>query len=403
MKCLNCGTENPENSTFCSTCGNAMTPQNNNTNFSSFDPNQMPNSGTIDMNQFGQPANNYQQPMNNYQQPMNNQGGNSEEGANVGLCILSFLIPIVGIVLFFTNSDKPKARKPYLICALIPMAISMLSTIALILGASACTFTVNSGLDNDFDDYDITTTTTTKKATKSYSLGDPVTLLDGSEWHVLTSDGTTVTLMSDTLALSQSGYGKDSTEASQQYENSSVKEYLEGTYLPALKVSLDAKGGDTSNLSARLLTLNEFFTYSKYDNNSWYNNECYTSISTKDSKSFYYIDKEFVVRNSDYTGYEDSLTSQEKFDAMLVLTKSFWLGSSVKDRVGCVQPSSITYYGAYYIKNSSDINAGGYNYPSYMVSSDMEAVTGNATGQFLGDNTIVGVRPLIETSIKNIK
>lgn len=54
----------------------------------------------------------------------------TQDKANVFLVIVSFLIPIVGIILFFVEKKQtPKAAKAYLIAALVPIALSFVSGI----------------------------------------------------------------------------------------------------------------------------------------------------------------------------------------------------------------------------------------------------------------------------------
>lgn len=95
-------------------------------------------------NQFEQPQENTQQ---YYQAPPQQNGyynqfnGNmppmppQEEKANVGLAILSFLIPIVGLVLYLTQkNEKPKTAKACgkaaLACVIISVIVSIISGVA---------------------------------------------------------------------------------------------------------------------------------------------------------------------------------------------------------------------------------------------------------------------------------
>lgn len=62
------------------------------------------------------PQEQYQNPNYNYQYPM----PPVEQKANVGLAILSFLIPIAGLIIFLVEKDKkPKTAKASGICALV--------------------------------------------------------------------------------------------------------------------------------------------------------------------------------------------------------------------------------------------------------------------------------------------
>lgn len=85
-----------------------------------------------DFQQGGYQQPNYQQP--NYQQY--NQAPNQqfyppyqppqEQKASVGLAILSFIIPIVGLILFITMKDKrPKTAKASGICALVSFILGI--------------------------------------------------------------------------------------------------------------------------------------------------------------------------------------------------------------------------------------------------------------------------------------
>lgn len=72
------------------------------------------------------PQEQYQNPNYNYQYPM----PPVEQKANVGLAILSFLIPIAGLIIFLVEKDKkPKTAKASGICALISFIINIILTI----------------------------------------------------------------------------------------------------------------------------------------------------------------------------------------------------------------------------------------------------------------------------------
>lgn len=95
------------------------------------------------------PQQNYQppQPPNpNYyppQQPV-------EEKASVGLAILSFIIPLAGLIIFLTQKDKkPKTAKVSGICALVSFIINILITIIITI---ASTVLVGTAVDavNDY-------------------------------------------------------------------------------------------------------------------------------------------------------------------------------------------------------------------------------------------------------------
>ncbi|MCI5796335.1 MAG: zinc ribbon domain-containing protein [Ruminococcus sp.] len=75
---------------------------------------------------------------NSYNQNYNQNGGafnpqtyrNPNEKASVGLCIVSVLFPIVGLILFLIQrDDTPRAAKSYIICAGVSFAVQIFFTI----------------------------------------------------------------------------------------------------------------------------------------------------------------------------------------------------------------------------------------------------------------------------------
>lgn len=53
-----------------------------------------------------------------------------EDKPSIGLCILSFFIPLVGIILFFVQkAEKPISAKRYLIVAVVAIVISIVVNI----------------------------------------------------------------------------------------------------------------------------------------------------------------------------------------------------------------------------------------------------------------------------------
>lgn len=86
MFCEKCGAQLEANSTFCASCGSAVATTNNN--------------------------------------------AVKEEGSPVGWAILSFLIPLVGLILFITWKDsKPKTAKVCGIAALVGFVLNLLLSI----------------------------------------------------------------------------------------------------------------------------------------------------------------------------------------------------------------------------------------------------------------------------------
>ncbi len=94
----------------------------------------------------------YTQPQEN-QQPYNQFNGAmppKEEKANIGLAILSYLIPIVGLILFLVKKNsKPKTAKACGICALVSFIINMIIVIVVSATSGAM---LNSAIDDSSDD-----------------------------------------------------------------------------------------------------------------------------------------------------------------------------------------------------------------------------------------------------------
>ena len=221
---------------------------------------------------------------------------------------------------------------------------------------------INTNSNSSSSNTKSSTSTNTDKSTsvtKSYKVGDAVTLLDGSKWHVLSTSGNNITLLLDELVANNRGYSDNGAdEYHQKYENSDVKKYVEETYLPSLKTSLEKYNGDTTNLKARLIKADEFL-----------------SITGQDYGSQYLFSK---------TKF-DATKEQTDSEKWLSLTDSFWTMNNVRD-----VDSSNTRYGAYAVKISNG---------TVMLWTDYSAYN-NATG-FTG--SFFGIRPVIETTIKNIK
>lgn len=213
----------------------------------------------------------------------------------------------------------------------------------------------------DIDDFETQKPSNNSKADNkklNYEVGDAVKLVDGSSWHVIgkKSDNELI-LLSDILAKDSSPYGSDAREESQKYENSIVRQYIEGTYLPNLRQSLLENNGNISNLNARLITANEYLNL------------------TGDNLSEDYMSSNFNFSSTD---------KQRKNRKWLSLTKSFWTMSNIKEYANSER------YGAYSILvNGSALSL----YNDYSAKGNAQGFTGSS----------YGIRPVIETSIKNIK
>ena len=131
--------------------------------------------------------------------------------------------------------------------------------------------------------------------TKTYSIGDSVTLVDNSKWHVLensSNTSATVTLLSDYVLNADGTYNTSCTSgacsanafdsenlrptSTNSYclndsngcnmysknnkttiKDSLVKEFIDNTYYPSLKQSIETAGGNTSNLEVSIPKANQ--------------------------------------------------------------------------------------------------------------------------------------------------
>lgn len=98
MFCKNCGSELNDTDKFCPNCGSPVGGNNNyNRMFQNTDPAKI-------------------------------------DDGNIGLAILSFLFPIVGLILFLCwRVEKPKTAKRCGICALVSFVLNLVSIIAFII------------------------------------------------------------------------------------------------------------------------------------------------------------------------------------------------------------------------------------------------------------------------------
>lgn len=367
MKCLKCGMENKEESKFCLNCGNNLEQQSQQQNMQQpVQPQQMVN----------QPM--YTQPAYNQQPKKSNKG--LIIGLSVGGGVLLLIIIVVVIVFNFIHGAKK---------ALDNVEIDSNITI--------------NGNDDKKDTKNDTKKDTKKdtkndKKTSAYSIGDPVTLVDGSKWHVLEYDGKdNITLMLDELAVEETGYGKSAAAEDQKYEKSLVKDYLENTYKPELEKSLKENGGTVKNLTVRTLKAEEYIEKS---GKSW-GEKCYYDVNVFVSE-LYYIDdgefKEFYTSDS-----FEKLTDQDKFISILTLTGNFWTMSNIEERTNADCEVASGYHGAYYVKTSSTEYDDNSILSHTKLSIDWEAYYTSSGGHVGDRGTSAGIRPVIETSIKNIK
>ena len=88
---------------------------------------------------------------------------------------------------------------------------------------------------------------------EKYSVGKLVTLVDDSNWYVMSQYGNNVTL------LSTENYGNETyfSNSENRYNKSIVKDIIENKFLPELKNSISLNNGNVHNLSARIVSLDD--------------------------------------------------------------------------------------------------------------------------------------------------
>ena len=97
MVCNNCGKEVDANAKFCSHCGKEVL--NSNLNQENLNNKENVDNQEVIVEKQGVYQNNINTQDEYSNQQNNNQ--NIEEKANIGLAILSFLIPLAGLIIFF--------------------------------------------------------------------------------------------------------------------------------------------------------------------------------------------------------------------------------------------------------------------------------------------------------------
>lgn len=134
MNCKWCGKEVDQNSKFCPNCGKKILEVSS-SNINQGEPSTEPEV----VNSFNQ------------------EGINSvEEKTNVWLAILSYFVPIAGLIIFLVKKDKePKTAKASGICALVSFIINMILIVVIFLfmsfAASKSTELINNTIDKADD------------------------------------------------------------------------------------------------------------------------------------------------------------------------------------------------------------------------------------------------------------
>ena len=194
MRCIKCNFENPDGSVFCSSCGNNMNNINQNIN------------------------------MNVNVQPVLNQNSNIEppkkKSAVLPIVIGLLLLGLIAGIYFITIGNKNENKKDD---------------------------DVEENVVDKIEDEIVETT-------KTYNVGDEVTLVDGSSWYYVSEVNGKVTL------FSKSNYGEKTyfcLDGQNMYDTSHVKDVVENQYLPSIKSSISSAGGDVSTTTARIFSVDD--------------------------------------------------------------------------------------------------------------------------------------------------
>lgn len=228
MICKWCNKENPNTNQFCMYCGQKLTQDsNNNVNIN----NNMNNS--IENNQYS----------NNYNQI---QSLEPEKKANIGLAILSWFIPLVGLILFIVKREKdPKTAKVSGICALISFILSIVMIIVVTLITSSIINNIlnmtkeeNEYTNNYYDNNNKETTETNDvdiNSNESNSNNNNNTIETTNDWKEYK-----VTVNDKTLTLPTT-YNELSTATSFSLKSADTKSYLEKDYYTLINMYKNEK------------------------------------------------------------------------------------------------------------------------------------------------------------------
>ena len=168
------------------------------------------------------------------------------------------------------------------------------------------------------------------RLTQTYNVGDPITLVDNSTWHVLkksTSSNTSITLIKDdniaTLAFDTADARPTATNSycitpatgcnaykgndSTVLTDSSIKTYLETTYLDSLKQSLNTASGDITDLTVSLPSMEDLVKANNSSDN--FNQSIYTFNDNYLSSTTYWTQTASTT-NSSYVWAIDSTSHQ---------------------------------------------------------------------------------------------
>ena len=139
MRCNNCGAILPEEAQFCSNCGNKILNPNIQSQPVVNDYSSNPYQSMQERNNQVLQETQEIPPYKDGNTPLIGTEGNDEK--SVGLNVLSWFVPLVGIILYFVNKDeKPIQSKSVLHCAIASIIVNVIIVPILIIAITCGIF-----------------------------------------------------------------------------------------------------------------------------------------------------------------------------------------------------------------------------------------------------------------------
>lgn len=135
MRCNNCGAILPEEAQFCSNCGNKILNPNIQSQSVVNDYSSNPYQSMQERNNQAVQETQEIPPYKDGNTPLIGTEGNDEK--SIGLNVLSWFVPLVGIILYFVNKDeKPIQSKSVLHCAIASIIVNVILVPILIIAVT---------------------------------------------------------------------------------------------------------------------------------------------------------------------------------------------------------------------------------------------------------------------------
>lgn len=139
MRCNNCGAILPEEAQFCSNCGNKILNPNIQSQPVVNDYSSNPYQSMQERNNQAVQETQEIPPYKDGNAPLIGTEGNDEK--SIGLNVLSWFVPLVGIILYFVNKDeKPIQSKSVLHCAIASIIVNVILVLIFIIAITCGIF-----------------------------------------------------------------------------------------------------------------------------------------------------------------------------------------------------------------------------------------------------------------------